>query len=107
MRNFSPGDHSLATGAFAPVSSVTIFGIIDVAIESGKYSDAAGNLTRVVSGANNTNRIGFRGTEDLGGSMNANFRKPNPFRTTVRLRPQRSSGTAVPPLVSRARAGAA
>lgn len=60
-------------GAFAQSSSVTIFGIIDVAIESGKYSDAAGNLTRMVSGANNTNRIGFRGTEALGNGMNANF----------------------------------
>ncbi len=62
----------VAAPAFAQ-SNVTIFGIVDVAIESGKYSDAAGNLTRMVNGANNTNRIGFRGTEDLGNGMAANF----------------------------------
>ena len=39
-----------STGAFAQSSSVTIFGIIDVAVESGKYSDKAGNLTRMISG---------------------------------------------------------
>lgn len=61
-----------STGAFAQ-SSVTIFGIIDVGIESGKYSDSAGNLTRMISGGNNTNRLGFRGTEDLGNGMAANF----------------------------------
>jgi len=62
----------VAAPAFAQ-SNVTIFGIIDVAVESGKYSDAAGNLTRMISGGNNTNRIGFRGTEDLGNGMAANF----------------------------------
>ena len=61
-----------STGAFAQ-SSVTISGILDLAIESGKYSDAAGNLTRMAPGAGNTNRLGFRGTEDLGNGMAANF----------------------------------
>lgn len=59
-------------GAFAQ-SNVTIFGVVDVAVESGKYSDAAGNLTRMVNGGNTTNRLGFRGTEDLGNGMAANF----------------------------------
>lgn len=73
-------------GAFAQSSSVTIFGIIDVALESGKYSDAGGNQTRMISGGNNTNRIGFRGTEDLGNGMNANFlleAQPNPDAGTT------------------------
>lgn len=62
----------VAAPAFAQ-SNVTIFGIVDLAVESGKYSDAAGNLTRLISGGNNTNRLGFRGTEDLGNGMAANF----------------------------------
>lgn len=62
----------VAAPAFAQ-SNVTIFGIIDAAVESAKFSDAAGNLTRMISGGNNTNRLGFRGTEDLGGGLSANF----------------------------------
>lgn len=58
--------------AFAQ-SQVSVYGIIDVGIQSGKYSDAVGNLTRMVNGGNNTNRIGFKGTEDLGNGMKANF----------------------------------
>jgi predicted porin len=61
-----------STGAFAQ-SSVTIYGVVDLAVESGKYSDAAGNLTRMIPGGNTTNRLGFRGTEDLGNGMAANF----------------------------------
>ena len=68
----------------APVlaqSQVSVYGVIDVGIESGKYSDAAGNLTRVISGGNTTNRLGFKGSEDLGNGLKANFmleHQPNP-----------------------------
>lgn len=72
---------SLVSGGAFAQSSVTIFGIVDVGIESGKFSDAAGSLTRMQNGMNNTNRIGFRGTEDLGNGLSANFlleAQPNP-----------------------------
>lgn len=67
---------AVASLVSAPVfaqSQVSVYGIIDVGIQSGKYSDATGNLTRVINGGNNTNRIGFKGTEDLGNGMKANF----------------------------------
>ena len=67
---------AVASLVSAPVfaqSQVSVYGIIDVGIQSGKFSDADGNITRMISGGNNTNRIGFKGTEDLGNGMKANF----------------------------------
>ena len=66
--------------AFAQ-SNVTIYGVIDVGIESAKFNDADGNLTKMISSGNTTNRIGFKGSEDLGNGMKANFvleGQPNP-----------------------------
>lgn len=53
-------------------SSVTLFGIIDsgVAHISGT---GAGHSTGLVAGGNSSPRLGFRGTEDLGGGLNASF----------------------------------
>ena len=65
-----------AAGFAAPVfaqSNVTVYGVIDVGVESARYSDAAGTLNRVMTSGNTTNRIGFKGTEDLGNGMKANF----------------------------------
>ena len=67
---------AVASVVSAPVfaqSQVQIGGIIDVAIESAKYSDAAGNLTRMVNSGNTTNRLFFKGSEDLGNGLKANF----------------------------------
>ncbi len=57
-----------ATSAFAQ-SSVTIYGRLNMTFEREKFSgqDAANNLN------NNSSRIGFRGTEDLGGGLSALF----------------------------------
>lgn len=77
---------SLVSGGAYAQSSVTIWGVVDLAIQSGKFSDAAGSLTRMVPSGNNTNRIGFRGTEDLGNGMSANFvleAQPNPDNGTT------------------------
>jgi predicted porin len=63
-------------GAFAGVasaqSSVTIFGVIDVNL---KYVDNTGTGDRKSMGTDgiNSNRLGFRGIEDLGGGMKAGF----------------------------------
>ena len=76
---------AISAPAFAQ-SQVSVYGIIDVGIESAKFSDAAGNLTRMVNGANNTNRLGFKGSEDLGNGMKANFMletQPAPDTGTV------------------------
>jgi predicted porin len=68
-----------ATGAFAQ-SSVELYGIIDQSVSSltGKFTDADGS-TKVTSNTTGnqsglaTQRLGFRGTEDLGGGLKAKF----------------------------------
>jgi len=65
-----------ATSAFAQ-SNVTMYGIADVAYVNKTHTGAAGATLSKTSGIgegfNAGNRIGFRGTEDLGGGMKANF----------------------------------
>jgi len=58
--------------AFAQ-SNVTIYGVLDAGVESIKYSDSVGSLTRMFTSGNTTNRFGFKGSEDLGNGMKANF----------------------------------
>lgn len=52
-------------------SSVEIFGVMDVHLNSAK--SGATRLTRLSDGGSAASRIGFRGTEDLGGGMRARF----------------------------------
>lgn len=59
------------SGASAAQSSVTLFGILDVGLQSGSGSTA--DRTQLGSGANSSSRIGFRGIEDLGGGNSASF----------------------------------
>ncbi len=64
-----------ATSAFAQ-SSVTLYGVADVNYKVTEQKAAAGlvNKTAGVGEAGLAgNRIGFRGTEDLGGGLKANF----------------------------------
>ncbi|MGJ7511322.1 porin [Variovorax sp. GT1P44] len=71
----------LASGAFAQItgvvqspptgSSVTLFGVADAALSYGTGSVTS--TTQVVSGANTSSRLGFRGVEDLGGGLAAGF----------------------------------
>lgn len=60
-----------ASGIASAQSSVTLFGVMDVALQRGSGSVA--DRTQVVSGANSTSRLGFRGREDLGGGIAASF----------------------------------
>lgn len=64
-------------GAFAGAASaqtnVTLYGIADIGVQSYDDDGAAGRTTRLSSGGQSTSRIGFRGTEDLGSGMKANF----------------------------------
>lgn len=64
-----------AAGAASAQSSVTLFGVVDVAATYGRASGGAGKASKwsLSSGAYNTSRLGFRGTEDLGGGMSASF----------------------------------
>lgn len=63
-----------ATGAFAQ-SSVTIYGQVDMGIATLKDEVPTGDYkkTGVMSGNQYTSRLGFKGTEDLGGGLKANF----------------------------------
>lgn len=69
-----------AAGAASAQSSVTLFGIVDAGIA---YSDAKTNLATggstktsqygMMNSGYNSSRLGFRGTEDLGGGLAAGF----------------------------------
>jgi predicted porin len=64
-----------ALGAFAGAasaqSSVTVFGVVDASVN---YIDNGGQKTwMLASNQLNSNRLGFRGVEDLGGGLQAGF----------------------------------
>jgi predicted porin len=60
----------LAVPAFAQ-SSVTVYGVMDAGVQS--WDSGTESMTRAVTSGLLTSRLGFRGTEDLGGGMKANF----------------------------------
>ena len=61
-----------ATGAHAQ-SSVQLMGLTDVFVGSMKNAGDAGSRSAVDSGGLTTSWFGFKGTEDLGGGLKANF----------------------------------
>lgn len=58
------------SGAFAQ-SSVTLYGIVDASVEH--VSGYPGRVARVSSDNFLSSRLGFKGSEDLGGGLRANF----------------------------------
>jgi predicted porin len=66
-------------GAASAQSAVTIYGIIDAGYvrESG---GAAGTVNKITSGVGSYSRLGFRGTEDLGGGNSILFTLESGFR---------------------------
>lgn len=64
-------------GAAQAQTSVTVYGSFDAGIRSQEDLTATGDTARTLkmgsNGTYNSNRIGFRGVEDLGGGMNAHF----------------------------------
>jgi predicted porin len=61
-----------AAGAASAQSSVTLFGIVDATIQRVD-NGAGGAVTRLHNSGESSSRLGFRGTEDLGGGMSAQF----------------------------------
>ena len=55
------------TGAASAQSNVTIYGVIDAGIAYEKGS--AGSVTKLATGVQSGNRLGFKGSEDLGGGQ--------------------------------------
>jgi predicted porin len=68
----------MVAGTAQAQSSVTVYGNLDISYGDNKvtgHATAASNTksTGLADDAVNSSRIGFRGTEDLGGGMNAGF----------------------------------
>ncbi len=63
---------AVAGGAQAQ-SSVTIYGVIDMALQHQNTGEPAGSTLALDSGIQSGSRLGFKGTEDLGGGLKANF----------------------------------
>jgi predicted porin len=59
---------ALSAGAAAAQSNVTIYGRMNLSIERQKAGDVSNTVMQ-----NNASRIGFKGTEDLGGGLKAGF----------------------------------
>ncbi|WP_194715050.1 porin [Noviherbaspirillum soli] len=74
-------------GAFAGVAqaqtSVTIYGSFDAGVRNQRDIDAAGHSRTTMSstGTYNSNRLGFKGVEDLGGGLNAHFTLESGFNS--------------------------
>lgn len=60
---------AMATAASA--QNVTVYGILDTGIQ--QYDNGTSTITRSSNGLLNTGRLGFKGTEDLGGGLKAGF----------------------------------
>jgi predicted porin len=60
-----------SAGMASAQSSVTLFGIVDATLAHGSGSVA--KKTQLTNSGYNSSRLGFRGTEDLGGGMSASF----------------------------------
>lgn len=60
-----------AAGAASAQSSVTLFGVVDATLAFGRGN--VSDKTQLTDSGYNSSRIGFRGTEDLGGGMSASF----------------------------------
>ena len=64
---------TVATAAQAQ-SSVAVYGLLDAGVSSNFTANSSGQtLTAAANGILATSRLGFRGTEDLGGGLKANF----------------------------------
>lgn len=63
-----------ASGAACAQTNVQIYGVMDAGIEHVSNASASGGgVSKVYSGGSNNSRLGFRGTEELGGGLKAIF----------------------------------
>lgn len=69
----------LATTATA--QSVTVYGVVDTGVQS--YNSGATTFTRATDGMLSTGRLGFQGTEDLGGGLKAGFQLESKLTTST------------------------
>jgi predicted porin len=64
---------SAFSGAALAQSSVTIYGIVDAGLQNLDTGAATGSTFKLQSGLMKSNRLGFKGTEDLGSGLKASF----------------------------------
>jgi predicted porin len=63
-----------SAGVASAQSSVTLFGIVDATLARGTGNGTnSSSKTQLTNSGYNSSRLGFRGTEDLGGGMSASF----------------------------------
>ena len=63
-----------AAGVASAQSSVTLFGVVDATVQHGSGSGvSSSSKTQLGNSGYNSSRLGFRGTEDLGGGLSASF----------------------------------
>jgi predicted porin len=62
-----------ASGAAMAQSSVTLFGVVDATVRFVDAGSVGGNTWSLTNSGYNSSRLGFRGTEDLGGGLSASF----------------------------------
>ncbi len=68
---------SFASAASAQ-SSVTMYGLVDAGI-TAERGGADGSITKLATGVQQGNRLGFKGVEDLGNGLKANFQLESGF----------------------------
>src|SRR5450830_1744180 len=56
----------------AAQTNVTIYGVVDMGLDR-QAGGVAGNVVKMSSGIGSGSRLGFKGTEDLGGGLSADF----------------------------------
>lgn len=62
---------AFAAPAFAATSNVDIYGVMSFSVDWIDSDDASGDESDLNAGVDNVSRIGFKGTEDLGGGLKA------------------------------------
>ena len=67
-----------ASSAVCAQSTVTIYGLLDVNLNSTKTSNVT--QTKIDSAGIQTSRFGFKGSEDIGGGLKVNFKLESGFR---------------------------
>jgi predicted porin len=70
---------AFANAASAQSTSVTVYGVVDAGVVAEK-GGSAGSVTKLSSGVASGSRLGFKGTEDLGGGLSASFVLENGFQ---------------------------
>lgn len=65
-------------GTASAQSSISVYGLLDAGI-SRETGGADGSITKLATGVQSGNRLGFKGSEDLGAGLKANFQIESGF----------------------------